>query len=206
MRAESHACAIGGLVHIERARYTSAASQRLAAHAMFSRTAVVLAIVLGLAAALPVGAQWKWRDKSGQTQYSDLPPPAGVADQDILQRPTAGQRKPPPVAVAASGASAAAAAPALAAKASEPELEARRKKAEQDEATKKKAEDTRLASARAENCTRAPDAVEKPSRPFIVALSAFSASVSSGLGAIATLPDVSSARSFGVGRSLAAGS
>ena len=155
MRAESHACAIGGLVHIERARYTSAASQRLAAHAMFSRIAVVLAIVLGLAAALPVGAQWKWRDKSGQTQYSDLPPPAGVADQDILQRPTAGQRKPPPVAVAASGASAAAAAPALAAKASEPELEARRKKAEQDEATKKKAEDTRLASARAENCTRA---------------------------------------------------
>ena len=37
--------------------------------------------------ALPAEAQWKWRDKSGHVQYSDLPPPAGTADQDILAAP-----------------------------------------------------------------------------------------------------------------------
>ena len=34
--------------------------------------------------ALPAEAQWKWRDKGGHVQYSDLPPPAGTPDQDIL--------------------------------------------------------------------------------------------------------------------------
>ena len=125
---------------------------------MFRRSVALLAAALALTLALPVSAQWKWRDKSGQTQYSDLPPPAGVADQDILQRPVVGKRKAPAVTAAsvpASGASGPAAAPQLAAKASEPELEAKRKKAEQEEATKKKAEETRQAAVRAEACTRA---------------------------------------------------
>ena len=38
---------------------------------------------------LPAEAQWKWNDKGGHIQYSDLPPPAGTPDQDILSRPTA---------------------------------------------------------------------------------------------------------------------
>ena len=131
---------------------------------MFRRSVALLVAALALTLALPVSAQWKWRDKSGQTQYSDLPPPVGVADQDILQRPMVGQRKVPATAApsasasAASGAAAtsgAAAAPLLAAKASEPELEAKRKKAEQEEAAKKKAEETRQAAVRAEACTRA---------------------------------------------------
>jgi len=110
---------------------------------MFRRSVALLAAALALTLALPVSAQWKWRDKSGQTQYSDLPPPVGVADQDILQRPVVGQRKAQAAAAPsapASGASGVAgatgtatAAPPLAAKASEPELEAKRKKAEQEE-------------------------------------------------------------------------
>jgi len=105
---------------------------------------------------LPATAQWKWRDKSGVVQYSDLPPPTGVSDKDILQRPAASQRLTIPTAAASS---ASAAAPALDPKAIEPELEAKRRKAEQDEAAKKKAEDQRVASVKAENCNRARSAM-----------------------------------------------
>ena len=113
---------------------------------------VALAAFLGLTLALPASAQWKWRDKAGQTQYSDLPPPPGIPESDILQRPNANptRRAAPPAA-----ASPASAAPLVAARASDPELEAKRKKAEQDVADKKKAEDAKVAAAKAENCTRA---------------------------------------------------
>jgi Domain of unknown function (DUF4124) len=115
---------------------------------------VVLAALLGLTVSLPASAQWKWKDKSGQTQYSDLPPPPGVPDQDILLRPSSSsaRRAPPPPLVAASSA------PLVAAHASDPELEARRKKAEQDVADKKKADEAKIAANKAENCARARDA------------------------------------------------
>ncbi|HJV61843.1 MAG TPA: DUF4124 domain-containing protein [Albitalea sp.] len=114
-----------------------------------SRLSVVaLLAVLGATLALPVQAQWKWRDKSGHMQYSDLPPPAGTAEQDILQRPSATQRR-------VATATPAAAPAASAAKLVEPELEAKRRKAEQDEAAKKKAEEEKNAAVHAENCTRA---------------------------------------------------
>jgi hypothetical protein len=116
-------------------------------------TALICAAVLGALLAVPAQAQWKWRDKNGQTQYSDLPPPAGIAESDILQRPNAAQRAAPAAAVAASGA--ASGAPALAPKGSDPELEAKRRKAEQEVAAKKKAEDEKLAIAKADNCLRA---------------------------------------------------
>ena len=119
---------------------------------------VALAALIGLSLALPAAAQWKWRDKRGQTQYSDLPPPPGVPESDILQRPSAGAARRAPVAAApASAASAASAAPLSAARASDPELEARRKKAEQEVTDKKKAEDARIAATRADNCARAKD-------------------------------------------------
>lgn len=110
------------------------------------------AALLGLVMALPASAQWKWRDKTGHTQYSDLPPPPGVPESDILQRPAAATRRAAPVAPAASAASAA---PLAAARASDPELEAKRKQAEQEVADKKKADDAKLAASRAENCNRA---------------------------------------------------
>ena len=119
-------------------------------------TPVVIAAALGLALVPPAQAQWKWRDKAGQTQYSDLPPPAGTADADILLRPNAGQRRATAVpAVAAAASDAASAAPRLAPKASEPELEAKRRKVEEEAAEQKKAEEARMAVARASNCVRA---------------------------------------------------
>jgi hypothetical protein len=117
-------------------------------------TAIVLAALLGSTLSMPAAAQWKWRDRAGQTQYSDLPPPPGTAEQDILQRPnssSAARRASPP----APGASAASGAPLLGPRASDPELEARRKKAEQELLDKQKADDAKIAAAKAENCSRA---------------------------------------------------
>jgi hypothetical protein len=112
-------------------------------------TLVALCALLGATLALPAAAQWKWRDKGGQIQYSDLPPPSGIAEQDILQRPNASQQRraaPAPVASAASG---------TPAKTVDPELEAKRRKAEQEVEAKNKAAEEKLAAARAENCVRA---------------------------------------------------
>ena len=112
----------------------------------------VLMVALAAAVSLPASAQWKWRDKAGQTQYSDLPPPSGTPEADILQRPA-------PAAApraAAPSAAATASAPLLVPKTGgDPELEAKRKKTEQDEAAKKRAEDDRVAVARVDNCARA---------------------------------------------------
>ena len=122
---------------------------------------IVGALLLAALLVQPAQAQWKWRDKNGQTQYSDLPPPASVPEQDILSRPHAGARRAPaaPAAVAAaSGASSAASTTtALAPKTSDPALEARRKQVESEQAEKKKAEEAKVAAAKAENCARAKE-------------------------------------------------
>ena len=58
---------------------------------------LTLLLVLALLGSLLSGnafAQWKWRDKAGVVQYSDLPPPNGTADKDVLQRPTTTQQRP----------------------------------------------------------------------------------------------------------------
>jgi hypothetical protein len=118
-----------------------------------SRSSLVALCValLGATLALPAAAQWKWRDKGGHIQYSDLPPPSGVAEQDILQRPNATQRRAAPVAPIAT----ASAASAAQVKTVDPELEAKRRKAEQEVEAKNKAAEEKLAALRAENCTRA---------------------------------------------------
>src|SRR3954469_12182240 len=107
---------------------------------------VLLSALIGATLAMPAAAQWKWRAKGGQIQYSDTPPPAGTAEEDILQRPNSQRRLQAPLAASAASGTMA---PKV-----EPELEAKRKKAEQDEAAKKKAEDEKTAAARAENCPR----------------------------------------------------
>jgi hypothetical protein len=107
---------------------------------------VLVSALIGVTLALPAAAQWKWRDKGGQIQYSDLPPPAGTAEQDILQRPAAALRR-----VVPASAPPVAAAPKMV----EPELEAKRRKSEADEQAKNKAEEEKAAAVRAENCTRA---------------------------------------------------
>ena len=120
-------------------------------HAM-PRLLIVAALLAAIA--LPAAAQWKWKDKSGQTQYSDLPPPASTPDADILQRPPSATlaRTAAPAALSASGA---ASAPLPAAKTVDPELEAKRKKTEQEAAAKQRAEDEKTAMAKLDNCARA---------------------------------------------------
>jgi len=123
-----------------------------------------VAALLGSALSLPATAQWKWRDKNGQMQYSDLPPPPSISDRDILLRPPTGQRAATqpstgaPTTAASASASAGISAervPALVPKGIDPALEAKRKQSEQDEANKRKADEPRLAAIKAENCSRA---------------------------------------------------
>jgi len=101
-------------------------------------------------------AQWKWRDTNNRVQYSDLPPPNTVPDAAILQRPAGARRTmTPPVVPAASAASAVPGAASGPAQKTDPELEAKRKKAQDDQAAARKAEEDKGNAARAENCTRA---------------------------------------------------
>jgi len=129
-------------------------------HTIARLAALALGTLLTLSLSSPAFAQWKWKDKSGRVQYSDLPPPPAVSDADILQRPSGSVRKGGPAfapngaqaAVAAMSASAAASGPSQAV---EPELEAKRKKAAEEETAKRRAEEEKQKAARAENCQRA---------------------------------------------------
>lgn len=106
--------------------------------------------ILSSASFAAEGPQWKWRDASGQLHASDLPPPAGVPEQNILQRPSAQQRGR-----AAVAAPAAASAPAVKASGVDPELEARRRRATDQQAEQQRQQQAQDAAARAENCARA---------------------------------------------------
>jgi hypothetical protein len=101
------------------------------------------------------GMQWKWKDANGATQYSDRPPPPGTPEANILTRPSGSRVQPAKKAPAAEAQASNPALTASAPKAEDPELEARRKKAEAEEAAKKKAEDEKLAKQKVENCQRA---------------------------------------------------
>ena len=108
-------------------------------------------------------AQWKWRDASGRVTASDLPPPASVPEQNIIARPSDAKRPsagaslaPAPVNAPLSSAVAKAPATATPGKnTTDPELDARRKRATDEQAEKQRQADAGLAAARAENCTRA---------------------------------------------------
>jgi hypothetical protein len=115
---------------------------------------LLLTTLLCATCALPVMAQWKWKDANGSTQYSDSPPPSNVKDADILQRPNATKRSSLP-ATSAVPAPAASAAPVAAAPKVDKELEDRKKKQEELDAAKKKEIEQKNAAARKENCTQA---------------------------------------------------
>jgi hypothetical protein len=117
---------------------------------------LVLAGVIALATpAFGQSGNWKYRDAQGRTVVSDLPPPAGVQDKDILVRPTAPLRRAAPAAAPASAAAATpGTAPALA-QSTDPELEARRKKVLDEQQTQKKLQDEKDSAQRADNCARA---------------------------------------------------
>jgi Domain of unknown function (DUF4124) len=128
---------------------------------MKKATLLLIAATLGATFALPASAQWKWRDRNGVVQYSDTPPPSGIPAQDVLQKPSPSQRTlvAPPAAASGPAAAQAAASAPLAPKGADPELEARRRKQEQDKADKGKAEERaqaeKVAVAKADNCSRA---------------------------------------------------
>ncbi len=126
------------------------------------RLALTLSLApLLLAALSPLSAdaapQWKWRDSTGRVQYSDRPPPAGTPDRDILTRPNNRALSRLPAAAAADTTASAASATPLkpAVKASDPELEARKRKADEEKQAQEKAQEQKDAQVRAENCERA---------------------------------------------------
>jgi hypothetical protein len=104
-------------------------------------------------AAMPAAAQWKWKDARGQIVISDTPPPREIPDRDVLSKPSAVMQRSA-TAAAAPAASAPAAEAPIKAKV-DPELEARRKKAEAEQSDRMKAEEAKVAAARADNCQRA---------------------------------------------------
>ncbi len=114
------------------------------------KPAALLAFLVLSLASMPGHAQWKWRDKTGQVNVSDRPPPRDVPAKDILSRPLPEVRSA--VAPAASAASAGAAGRPTPL---DRELDARKRVAEQEQAAKVKAEEERQAALRAENCRRA---------------------------------------------------
>jgi hypothetical protein len=117
------------------------------------------AFLVALLCLLSIGAaeaQWKWRDAKGNVQYSDMPPPPGTPDKDILQRPYAAR---PTIVVGPQGQPASAASsPSPAASAptkAELEAAAKQKKEQDGEAARRKEEERRIAEQRRENCARA---------------------------------------------------
>ena len=122
-----------------------------------TRVAMTAAAIALAFLALPADAQWKWRDKGGRVQYSDLPPPPETAEQDILAKPGpgSGRRSSSLQPLAAASAASAASSAALTPRTSDPELEARRKKAEADQAAKVKVDELKVAQAKLDNCSRA---------------------------------------------------
>jgi hypothetical protein len=116
---------------------------------------LLFAVVIAAAAstAQSQAPQWKWRDSGGQVHVSDLPPPREIPEKDILGKPSATPRYAlPPAAASAASASSSA---ALSTPKVDPELEARRKQAEQEQNAKKKSDDAARAAAQADNCERA---------------------------------------------------
>ena len=115
----------------------------------------LLALAALCATSAPALAQYKWKDSRGQVHVSDLPPPRDIPDKDVLLRPGAPVR-PAALPPAASAASAAGGAGAAAPRTPvDPELEARRKRAEQEAQAKARAEEAQAAAQRADNCQRA---------------------------------------------------
>ena len=117
-----------------------------------------LTCVASMAQAVPPAGAWKWRDASGQVNVSDLPPPPSVHAKDILERPPV-LRTPPAAPVAAARALVAPVLNPLSSPGADPELDARRKRALDEQAAQQRQAQEREAAVRAENCVRAQAAL-----------------------------------------------
>ena len=102
----------------------------------------------------PAMAQYIWKDNRGQVHVSDMAPPRDIPDKDVLQRPAT--RPSRGQALPAGGSASAVPATALPGKLPvDPELEARRKRADDEAKARSRADEDRLALQRSENCQRA---------------------------------------------------
>ena len=136
------------------------------------RKPTTLVVLLATFMALAAGAQtapqpslWKWRDAAGRVHVSDLPPPLSVPAKDILDRPPL-QRKAAAAATAAASAASASSASSAASAAvgntgsrSDPELDARRKRAADEQTAQARLQQDRDLALRTENCARAKGAL-----------------------------------------------
>ncbi len=109
--------------------------------------ALGLALAGGLSLALPVAAQWLWKDEAGHVVASDQPPPVDTPPSRILKSPRAGNPAP---AAAPSTDPAKAEAPRSTA---DKELDFRQRQKDAAEAAKKNDEEAAKARAMQENCT-----------------------------------------------------
>jgi hypothetical protein len=113
-------------------------------------------------------AQWQWQEADGRKVFSDRAPPPGVADKNILKRPSTQVRAPAAQASAAQtaagdgSASESGSTPPLVGTAPtagvDKDLVAKKKQAADAEAAKRRAEEERVAKIRIENCARAKQA------------------------------------------------
>ena len=119
--------------------------------------ALAAALSGGLVAAqtAPLPNAWKWRDASGQIHISDVPPPLSVPAKDILDRPPLQRKVAAAEAAAASAASAASAPVIKTGPKTDPELDARRKRAIDEQSAQVRQQQEKDNVVRAENCGRA---------------------------------------------------
>lgn len=122
---------------------------------MLVSTLIASAALLTSPTSAVAGMQWKWKDATGAVQYSDRPPPSGTPEKDILSRPAAARSNVTELKPAAEASAPASAAAKSDAKAADPDLEAKRKKAEDEKKAAQKADEEKVAKNRAENCQRA---------------------------------------------------
>jgi type IV secretory pathway VirB10-like protein len=118
-----------------------------------SSTLRALMAAAGLALALPVAAQWAWKDDSGRMVYSDRPPPAAIKPSQVVRQPARDTLAMPdaPDAAARPAAAPTKAPPTLA----EREMEFRKRQTERAEAEKKAADEQAMAARKAQDCERA---------------------------------------------------
>jgi Domain of unknown function (DUF4124) len=111
-----------------------------------------IAMVLAFGSfAFSAAAQWQWIDKDGRKVYSDRSPPSDINEKNIVKRPGgAAVAALSPATAAIVAPSAKDGAPALTGK--DPQLEAKKKQAENEEAARKKVDDEKVAKAKTDNC------------------------------------------------------
>ncbi len=137
----------------------------------FIRTTLpYLVAIFGIVFSASAMAQYMWLDASGRKVFSDQPPPANIPPKRILQQPgkatvsqTSDMSEKPSSEPGSDDAKTATApkAPATAAKpemSKDKDLEAAKKKLEDEAAAKKKAEQEKVDAAKADNCKRAKSA------------------------------------------------